>query len=68
MKSYPLEFSDLVENYFQNRRIIHDLKQRDRDPGEQTLLELFQELQIDMGKTIERYCHRFGFENPTHDN
>lgn len=62
-------FDELVETYFQNRRIIFRLKAKpERDPGEETLLQLFQELQTDIIKTIEIYCQRFGYENPTYNN
>ena len=58
-------FDDLVEAYFSNRKIIFQLRAKPAlDPGEETLLELFQELQNDVIKTIERYCERFGIKNP----
>jgi hypothetical protein len=61
-------YSELLDKYEENEKGIADLKAKERDPGEQTILDLFEELQIDMESTLAGLRKRLETENPTFCN
>ena len=61
-------YSDLLNKYEQNKKVVLDLKAKKRDTGDQILLDLFEELQIDVKSTLAELRQRIHAENPSFSN